>query len=105
MMRLVYVTTPDAAAAKAIGRVLVEERLAACVNVLPQMSSIYRWQGQIEEADEAVLIVKTTAERVSDVIARVKALHSYEVPCAISIPVLAGNPEYLAWIGGEVAPS
>ncbi len=104
-MRLVYVTTPDVSAAKAIGRVLVEERLAACINVLPQMSSIYRWQGKIEEAEEAVLIVKTTAERVTDVIARVKALHTYEVPCAISIPVLAGNQDYLSWIGGNVAPS
>ena len=98
MIRLVYVTTPDVDSAKKIGRSLVEDRLAACVNILPQMQSIYRWDEKIEEAHEAILIVKTTAERVPEVMARVKALHSYEVPCALSVPVLAGNPEYLSWL-------
>jgi len=93
----IYITTRDEAEASKIGETLVVERLAACVNIHP-VSSIYRWQGKIETASEAALLVKTRADLVSQVIARVKALHSYEVPCIIATRIEAGNPAYLEWI-------
>ncbi len=101
---LIYVTAPDAEAARSIGRAIVEERLAACANILPDMRSIYWWQGKLEEAREAVVILKTTAAAAERVIARVRTLHSYDVPCAIALPVAAGNPDYLAWIAAETRP-
>ena len=97
----IYVTTPDAATAERIGRTLVEERLAACANILPAMRSIYRWKGAVEQADEAVLILKTAADRVSALTERVAALHPYETPCIVALPIAAGNPAYLDWITAE----
>lgn len=102
-LRLVYITTSSVGEAEKIGRALVEERLAACVNILPGMRSIYHWQGAIETADEAVLIAKTRAPLVGGLVARLKELHSYSVPCAISLPVLDGNPDYLRWLAEETA--
>jgi len=98
---LIYVTAPDEAAARRIGHDIVAERLAACANILPGMRSLYWWQGQLEEATEAVLILKTVESAAARVIERVRALHSYAVPCAIALPVSAGNPDYLAWIRAE----
>jgi len=98
---LIYVTAPDVAAAQAIGRAIVAERLAACANILPGMQSLYWWQGKLEAASEAVLILKTVVGSAERVIARVRALHSYEVACAIALPVSVGNPDYLAWIRAE----
>ena len=83
----VYITCASLAEAEAIGRALVEERLAACVNVVPGMRSIYRWQGKVETAEETVLIAKTAGTRFAAVEARVKRLHSYTVPCIIALPV------------------
>ena len=102
MIRLVYITTASVEDAKAIGRALVEERLAACVNILPGMHSIYYWEGKIETADEAVLIAKTTDVLVDQVIERVKALHGYKVPCVLSLPVLKGNRDYMQWLADAV---
>ncbi len=93
----IYITTKDETEARKIGRVLVEEKLAACVNIHP-IKSIYRWQGDIQEEDEVAMLVKTRAELAEDVIARVKELHSYEVPCIISLPIVEGHPDYLKWI-------
>lgn len=98
---MLYVTVPSSAEAVAIGRQLVGERLAACVNVLPNMTSVYRWQGQIEQADEAVLLVKTRQELVQSVTSRILTLHSCEVPCVISWTIPSGNPDYLQWIQDE----
>lgn len=95
---MVYVTAPSKDEALKIGRSLVTEGLAACANVLPGMHSIYRWQGAIEEADEAVLILKTCVELAERALARVKALHSYEVPCAVVYNMAKGLPAYLEWI-------
>jgi periplasmic divalent cation tolerance protein len=97
----VYVTTATADEARAIGKALVAERLAACVNILDPMQSFYWWEGKIEEGRETVLIAKTRQARLEDVIARVKALHSYSVPCVVALPIEAGNPDYLRWILGE----
>ena len=97
----VYVTARDAAEAKRIGRIIVEERLAACANVIDGMSSVYWWQGKIEEASETVLILKTTTQRLQELTARVKALHSYDCPAVVAWPIDNGNADYLDWIGGE----
>jgi len=94
---LIYITTKDEDEARGIGKKLVEEKLAACVNIHP-MKSIYRWEGKIEEEGETALLVKTKAELADEVIERVKELHSYEVPCIVSLPIEKGNPDYLKWI-------
>ena len=94
----IYVTTKDEDEAKKIGKTLVEEKLAACVNIHP-IKSIYRWEENIEEESEAVMFVKTRDELVEEVIKRVKELHSYEVPCIVAFPIEKGNPDYLKWIG------
>jgi periplasmic divalent cation tolerance protein len=98
-----YVTAPSRDAALTIGRAVVEERLAACANVLDGMTSIYWWQGALEQADEAVLILKTRAALVEPLIARIRELHSYECPCVVALPIAAGNQDYLDWIDRETA--
>ena len=97
----VYATAGDAAEARSIGRAVVGERLAACANVLAGMRSIYWWEGAVQEAVEAVLILKTTTERLGALIARVRELHSYACPCIEALPVADGNPAFLAWIARE----
>ncbi len=94
---LVYITTENNEEARRIGKVLVEEKLAACVNIHP-IESVYRWKGNIEEDIEAAMLAKTRAGLVDEVIKRVKELHSYEVPCIISISIEKGNHDYLKWI-------
>lgn len=99
---LVLTTASSKDEARKLGRALVERLLAACVNIVPQMGSIYRWEGEIEEADEWLLIIKTTRtafERVRDAI---KELHSYDVPECICISIEEGSVEYLSWIGQSV---
>lgn len=95
--RFIYITASDEAEAREIGRTLVEEKLAACVNIHP-IQSIYRWEGEIEEAGEVAMLVKTRTELVDKVIKRVKELHSYEVPCIVSLSIDKGYPDYLRWI-------
>ncbi len=99
--RFIYVTAANPEQAKAIGEALVAERLAACANILAPMASIYRWQGKIQHDTEAVLIAKTRADLVEQVIARVRALHTYTVPCIVSLAIDAGNPDFLDWIANE----
>jgi periplasmic divalent cation tolerance protein len=96
-----YITAGSRDEALAIGRALVEARLAACANVLDGMTSVYHWRGAIEQAKEAILIVKTRAELVGPLTERVRALHSYECPCVVALPITDGNPAYLAWIDAE----
>ena len=100
---LVYATCPTPELAAAIGRSLIEGRLAACVNILPGMTSIYRWQGAIESAIETVLIAKTTSAQSRGVIASIVSQHPYSVPAVIVLPVLGGAQGYLDWIGFETA--
>jgi periplasmic divalent cation tolerance protein len=102
--RLVYMTAASRDEAKAIGRALVEERLAACANVIDGMESIYWWQGKLSEEREAVLIAKTRAQLVPALTERVRALHSYTVPCVVALPLVGGNPAYLAWLEAETEP-
>ena len=98
---MVYITAKDQAEARRIGRALVEERLAACVNIIEGIESIYWWEGQVRAEGEAVLIAKTKAALVPALIERVKSLHSYACPCVVSLPILDGNPEFLEWIAAE----
>lgn len=98
---LIYITAGDAEEAKAIGRALVEARLAACANVFPQMVPIFWWEGEVQEDPEAVLIAKTRGDLVERVIAFVKEHHSYDCPAVLAIPVAEGNPDFLAWIDEE----
>lgn len=99
--QFVYITAKDAEQAKAIGKVLVEERLAACANILPGMSSFYWWKGHVTEDHEAVLIVKTLADKFDALKERVKALHTYKVPCVVALDINDGLSDYLAWIKSE----
>jgi periplasmic divalent cation tolerance protein len=95
---LVFTTWPDAANARSAVHTLVEEKLAACGNLIPGVESIYRWQGEIETSAEVIVIFKTTADRYPALEARIRELHSYEVPEIISIPVTHGLPDYLRWV-------
>ena len=97
----VYVTAADEAEAKQLGHQLVDERLAACANILPGATSIFRWEGKIEEASEAVLILKTTELRLERLIERTKSLHSYDCPCIEALPVVEGNRDFLEWVVRE----
>ena len=100
-----YITAASMDEAERIGRTLVSEHLAACANILPGMHSIYRWKGAIETAEETVLLVKTRPELAEALTARVKALHSYEVPCVVILPITTGLPEFLRWIDDETSPN
>jgi len=94
---LVYITTKDEEEARRIGKALVSEKLAACVNFHP-IKSTFRWQGEISQEDEVAMLAKTKAELFDELVSRVKELHSYEVPCVVALPVEKGNPDFLEWI-------
>lgn len=97
---VVLVTCANSAEAKRIARFVVEERLAACVNVLPgAVRSIYRWKRKVESAREKLLIIKTSRKRLAKLQAAVMRLHSYDVPEFIVLPIVAGSRAYLAWLG------
>jgi len=102
-VRTVLLTAPDADVAERLGRALVEERLAACANIVPGVVSVFRWDGRVQREAEVLVIVKTTDERVEDLRARVVELHPYEVPEILVLPVLAGHAPYLQWVRGAVA--
>jgi periplasmic divalent cation tolerance protein len=101
--RIVLTTTGSEEEARKIARHLVDRGLAACVNVLPQILSIYRWQGKTEEAEEWLLIVKTTAAAFADVRQAISELHSYDLPECVAVAVEDGSPNYLQWIGESVS--
>jgi len=99
-----FCACPDADVAGRIATALVEERLAACVNVLPGVASVYRWQGAVERADEVMILAKTTHERLATLGARILALHPYELPEVVAVEAAGGLPDYLAWIAAETRP-
>ena len=101
---IVLTTWPVDQDAARLARTLVDERLAACVNVLPEMRSTYRWKGQVEEARERQLVLKTSRARVPALEARLRELHPYDLPEFLVIPVAAGGAEYLAWIAAGTSP-
>jgi periplasmic divalent cation tolerance protein len=100
---VVLVTVPNEGEARRIGRALVEERLAACVNVVGPVHSIYRWDGQVQEEAEHLLVVKARRDDVEALGARVQALHSYEVPEVVALDVVAGSAPYLDWVRDSTA--
>lgn len=102
---LLLVTTnlPNNETARHLARTLIEQRLAACVSILPVCRSVYHWQGVIEEAEETPLLIKTTQEQYAALEAGIRALHPYELPEIIAVPIVAGLPEYLAWVAAETA--
>ena len=100
----VYTTWPTTVEAEAAGRALVERRLAACVNILPGMISHYRWEGKVERAEETVMIIKTRALLSEQVSAAVKAMHSYETPAILVMPIESVEKSYFAWILAETTP-
>lgn len=95
---LVWTNLPDLASAQVVARALVEQKLAACANILPAVKSLYCWQGKIEEADEVSLFLKTTEARYAELEAALQAAHPYALPEIIALPIVAGLPAYLAWV-------
>jgi periplasmic divalent cation tolerance protein len=101
-VNFIYMTASSNKEAQKIGKALVESRLAACVNILDNMQSIYRWKEKVQEDAEVVLIAKTTESLVSQLIDKVKSLHSYDCPCIVSLAVSDGYPPFLDWVHAEV---
>lgn len=99
---LVLTTAGSEAEAQKIANQLVERRLAACVNIVPRIQSVYRWEGKVETAEEFLLIIKTTKTRIQDVQAAIRELHSYDLPECIVISMEGGSSEYLKWIEESV---
>ena len=97
-VKLIYVTAPSLADAKRIAETVVSEKLAACANFFDGMSSIFEWEGKLCREQEALLILKTTAERVAELTERIKELHPYDCPCVVALPVEGGNPDFLKWV-------
>jgi periplasmic divalent cation tolerance protein len=97
----VYLTAKDTDQARLIARTVVEERLAACANLLGATESIYRWEGKMCEDAEVALVLKTSNDRKTALIDRIKQLHSYKTPCIVCLPIAAGNPAFLRWIEDE----
>jgi len=104
MALFVYMTAPDAAGAEAIGRMLLERRLAACVNILPAVRSLYWWNGAIESSEETAFIAKTEEDRFEALAEAVRVAHPYECPCVVALPVDRGAPDFLDWIMASTRP-
>lgn len=110
MHLLVHITASSREEAERIGRALVEERLAACANLIPGVTSLYTWEGKTCESSEVLIEAKTTASAFEDLARRVRELHSYDIPEIVALPVQTGSPEYLRWVsrsirGGEADPA
>ncbi|MFH2006980.1 MAG: divalent-cation tolerance protein CutA [bacterium] len=101
---VVFVTAPKGELAAQIAHALVGEKLAACVNILPSVRSIYTWDDAVQDDEEQLLIIKTTAERYPALEARVRALHSYEVAEIIALPIVRGSADYLSWLTAGCRP-
>ena len=101
-VQFVYMTAANRAEAERIGRHLVETRLAACVNLIEGMTSIFRWEDKVQTDQEVVLIAKSVADRIPALVAAVKALHSYDTPCVVALPAVGGYSPFLGWVEREV---
>jgi periplasmic divalent cation tolerance protein len=102
MYALVYITTSGEEESKKIGNIIVEEKLAACVNIIASIESIYLWKGEIEDDKESLLIAKTKVSNINKIIKRVKEIHSYETPAILAIPVIEGSKDYLSYLDSEI---
>jgi periplasmic divalent cation tolerance protein len=97
----VYITAADASEAEVIARTVVEERLAACANILGSSRSIYWWEGELCDGEETALVLKTSSSRKRELVDRIKQLHSYDCPAIVCLPIADGNPDFLKWIRQE----
>ena len=103
-IQFVYMTAGSLEEAQRIGEALVKEKLAACVNILDAMQSLYIWEDELQKDREVVIIAKTARNRIPELVARVKALHSYDCPCIVTFTIDGGNADFLQWIGAAVRP-
>ena len=99
---LVYMTTGDKEEARAIGKALIKSNLAACVNIIDSMNSLYRWEGKLQDDQETILIAKTTQEKIEDLKKKVVSIHSYDCPCILTFPVSDGHAPFMTWIKDQV---
>ena len=102
MNSIVYITTSGLIESKKIAKMLLEDKLAACINIIPTVESIYLWKGKIEEDSESIMLVKTRSELVENVIKKVEEVHSYEIPCVLEITLNKGSKPYLKWMKSEL---
>jgi periplasmic divalent cation tolerance protein len=100
--QLVYMTAGSRDEARQIAKTLITAKLAACINIIAPVNSLYMWNGQIQDDAEVVMIAKSTAERLPELIDTVKRIHSYDCPCVVSLPIGDGNPDFLSWIAAGV---
>ena len=99
---VVLITTATEEEARSIAELLLNQSKAACINIVPRVDSLFRWQGKVDSAQESLLIVKTRASLLPEIVEMVKGVHSYEVPEIIALPIINGNEDYLKWIDSEV---
>jgi periplasmic divalent cation tolerance protein len=102
MYASVYVTTSGVLESKKIARILLEEKLAACVNIIPKIESIYLWKGEIEEDSESLIFIKTRKDLVEKLTKRVEEIHSYDIPCVLEIALNSGSKNYFNWMDEEI---
>ena len=102
---VIFITTGTDEEAHKVANMLLNQRKVACVNILPRVSSSFWWQDKLDSAQESLLIVKTRASLVNEIVSLVRKAHSYDVPEIIALPIVGGNPDYLEWIGKEVKQS
>jgi periplasmic divalent cation tolerance protein len=100
-INFIYITAGNRDEARVIGKALVSERLAACVNIIDNINSMYWWQGEIQDDREVILIAKTKESLIPELIEKVKTIHSYDCPCVVSLPIVDGNKEFLEWVAEE----
>lgn len=105
LFSLLYFTAPDKQEAERIAHALVEARLVACVNVLPEITSVYRWEGVVQQGAEVAVLAKTMAEVAPRVVELVKSMHSYECPCILTLPITGGHAPFLQWVAAETKTS
>lgn len=101
---LVFTNLPDRTAAERLAKALVEQRVAACVNILAPCRSVYRWKGTVQDDEEHPMLIKTTSERYAVLEQEIRAAHPYELPEIIAVPIESGLPEYLEWVAAETVP-
>lgn len=99
---VIFITTSSAEEAQSIAELLLNQRKVACVNIVPSVDSLFWWQGKLDSAGENLLIIKTKASLLDEIVYIVKEVHSYDVPEIIALPIIGGNEDYLKWIGDEV---
>jgi periplasmic divalent cation tolerance protein len=104
MYLMTYLTAANETQARRIAKALVEERLAACVNILGRIESVYHWEGEVQSSEETAFLAKTTEACFDALAARVRELHDYELPCIVALPLARGEAAFLGWIGDNVRP-